>query len=175
VPFSRHRAFGIARQAGSADLGPRRVNHARRRYTDFSGQCRAAFAVATHARQSFIDEFFRDQIERRVVLGGEAGPVRGIRTACAAGLARAFGSYRGMAFHAAGLEHDRDNGNRGRADQMSLGGSQTRLRRHLALSRSRRSGYFSSRCSASITRSVLKLRKSLRSSHHAASSRTASW
>src|ERR1700716_3960579 len=132
-----------------------------------------------------MDEFFRNQIERRVVLGGEARPVRRIRTAGAAGLARALdvNSWTGC-LPAFLLEHDSENWQpalprvkTGRlavpARQVSLGGSQTRLLRHLALSKSRRSGYFSSRCTASMTRSVRKLRKSLRNSHHAASSRTA--
>jgi hypothetical protein len=195
VPFSCHRAFGIAGHAGSADFRSHGIDHARRRFADLACKGRASFAIATHARQSFIDEFFRDQIERRIVLGGEPGPVRGIRTAGPASLAVALGIDGGMArfhvfrfqnlpFQVFRLGHDPEKSkpafspgqarSAGGVHQLSLGASQTRLLRHRALSRSRRSGYFSSRCSASITRSVRKLRKSLRSSHHAASSRTAS-
>ena len=71
----RHQAFDIAGHAGPADFGPRRMDHARGRNPDMARQRRTAVAVAAHARQFFIDEFCRDQIERRVVLGGEPRPV----------------------------------------------------------------------------------------------------
>src|SRR3981081_813071 len=108
-----------------------------------AGQGRAAPAAAAHPRQSFIDEFCRDQVERRVVLGGEPRPVLRIRTARAARLARAFGSNGWIVFlHALPLAW---NGAIGQlavrvACQVSLGGSQTRLLRHFALSVARRSG-----------------------------------
>ena len=95
----------------------------------------------SHPRQSVVDEFFGDQIERRIVLGGEARPVRGIRTTGAAGLARAFDiDGRIVRFHVFGLAR-----NEGAGHQVSFGASQIRLLRHFARSRSRRSGYFSSR------------------------------
>jgi hypothetical protein len=177
VPSSRHLAFGIAGHAGPADFGPIGINSARRRDADLAGQRRTAVAVAAHSRQFFVDEFFRNEIERGIVLGGEARPVRRIRTARAAGLAGA-GIINGWiaSFHASRLARNGATRQLGRAGayQVSSGCSQTRLLRHLALSRSRRSGYFSSRYMASTTRSVRKLRKSRRSSHHAARSRTAS-
>src|SRR3990170_8668687 len=93
MPAPRHVAFGIAGHAGPADFGPQRVDPARGREPDLAGQRGTAVAVAAHSRQSVVDEFFRDEIERRVVLDGEAGPARRIRTARAAGLARAFGMH----------------------------------------------------------------------------------
>src|SRR5258708_10613490 len=170
MPAPRHRAFGIAGHAGAADLGPRRIDRARRRDADLARQRRTAIAVAAHPRQSFIDELFRNQVELRVILGGEARPVLRIAAAGPAGLARAFDIDGWTAvLHACRLARNEAVGH-----QVSFGASQTRLLRHLARSRSRRSGYFSSWYTTSTTRSVRKLRKSLRSSHHAARIRTAS-
>jgi hypothetical protein len=151
VPAPRHVAFGIARHAGSANLRPNRINPARRRNTDLARQCRASFAVAAHPRQFFVDEFSRDQIECDVVLGGKPRPVRRVGTTRAAGLAQALGIHGGAClFHASGLARNEAVNHQGSCHQgsrcqVSLGTSQTRLLRHLARSRSRRSGYFSSR------------------------------
>ena len=93
MPSPRHRTFDIAGHAGPAHLGPHRINGARGGHADLARQGRAAVAVAAHARQFFVDKFLRDQIERSVVLGGEARPVPRIGTAGAAGLAGAFDSH----------------------------------------------------------------------------------
>jgi hypothetical protein len=87
VPSSRHFALDVAGHAGSADIGPHWVNPARRRHADLARQRRAPIPVAAHSRQFLVDELCRNEIERRVVLGGEPRPVRRIRAAGAAGLA----------------------------------------------------------------------------------------
>src|ERR1019366_757985 len=87
MPSARHRTFDIAGHAGPAHLGPHGINGARGSHSDLARQCRTAVAVAAHARQPFVDEFFRNQIGRGVVLGGEARPVLRIGTAGPTGLA----------------------------------------------------------------------------------------
>ena len=156
VPSSRHVAFGIAGHAGAAHFGPHGVNPARGRHADPARQRRAAIAVAAHARQPLVDEICRDEIERRVVLGGEPRPVRRIGAAGPASLAGVFDiDGRIVVFHRIGLARfrarsssalDAETGSRRAEPVRSRSGcSQTRLLRHRARSRSRRSGYFSSR------------------------------
>jgi len=150
VPLPCHRAFGITGHAGAAHFGPHRVDQACRRLADLARQRRAAVAVAAHSRQSFVDESFRDQVERRIVLGSETRPVLRVAAAGAAGLADVF-MIGGDSRHAARLARNDGRGQPPASGvrlryslQVSLGASQTRLRRHFARSRSRRSGYFSS-------------------------------
>ena len=88
MPAPRHVAFGIAGQAGPAHFRPDLIDPARGMRAHFTGQRRAAIALAAHTGQPVVDEFFRNEIELRVILGGEARPVAGIRTAGATGLAR---------------------------------------------------------------------------------------
>jgi hypothetical protein len=89
MPSPRHRAFGIAGHAGPAYFGAHRIDRARRRHPDSARQRRTAFAIAAHSREPVVDEFFRDQLQRGVILGGEPWPVRRIGTAGAAALAGA--------------------------------------------------------------------------------------
>src|SRR4051812_31159144 len=104
MPSPRHGAFGIAGHAGSADLGPHRINPARGGNANLAVQRRAPFALAAHARQCVVDESFGNELERRVVLGSEPWPAARIRTACAASLARAGLSTKIVdCFHCAGL------------------------------------------------------------------------
>src|ERR1700722_2700055 len=130
-PFAaRQRAFGVARHAGAAYFGPHGIDDAGGFDPDPPRQRRTAVAVAAHAGLSLVDELCRNEVERRVVFGRKTRPVMRIGAAGAAGLARTFGFGRRLA----GFHH-----------HISLGASHTRLRRHFARSRSRRSGYFSSR------------------------------
>ena len=84
---ARHQTLGIARHAGTADVRSDVVNAASRRFADFAGQGRTAHALAVHARQVGRYIFFRDAVELRIVLGGEAWPFGRIGTARAAALA----------------------------------------------------------------------------------------
>ena len=100
MPSPRDDAFGIAGHAGSADLRTNGIDQAGGGHSDLAGKRGTAVAVATHARSSLIDEFWRNEIERGVILSGKAGPVRRTGAAGATRLARAFdGHDRIIAFH----------------------------------------------------------------------------
>ena len=66
----------IARQAHSANLGPERINRARRRHADLTDQSGAAISFATHATVVVIDEESWNPIELGVVLRREPRPIR---------------------------------------------------------------------------------------------------
>src|SRR5712671_1586466 len=146
MPLPRHVALGIAGHAGAADIGPNSVNPATNGNANLARQRRAAVAVAAHSRLPLVDEFLRDQGERRVVLDAEARPVRRIAAAGTAALAEAFGIKGGLGpIHPVRLTRKPGAGQPASNYQGSLGCSQTRLCRHFARSTSRLSGYFSSR------------------------------
>src|SRR6185437_17051072 len=69
---------------------PYGVDRARSRLSNPALQRRAAVAVAAHARAARVDELGRDAVERFIVLGRKARPVRRIGAAGAAGLAGIF-------------------------------------------------------------------------------------
>lgn len=165
------RRHGLPELAGPANVGSDLIDSAGDGFPDLAIQCTAAIAVAAHAGLTFVHEFRRDQVEFRIVLDGEARPVARIRAAGAAGLARAGVIAGGGSRHAAPCSAIR---HRPPAGHASVGRSHASVLRQRLRNTSRRSGYFSSRYSAVTARSVRKLRKSLRSSHQAASRRTAS-
>ena len=88
MALARRAAFIISGQAGSANLGPHRIDGARRCDPDLAAQRRAAIAVAPHAPQRLIHEGRRNALKIGVRLGGESRPLLGIGTARPAGLAR---------------------------------------------------------------------------------------
>ena len=185
VALSRHGAFNIARHAGAADFGPYRVDlhavaipilpdSAEQRspsqripdnlsLTNFSGM-RSSAASSSMVKRGQFDEY--EQHAPQAWQGLSAFTAGSLFSKASSGKASS-----GMASSSAKWR-SRPAGCG--SYQASLGGSQTRLCRHFARRASRRSGYFSSRYTASTTRSVRKLRKSLRSSHHATTIRTAS-
>ena len=58
-----HPAGVVSGEAGSANLGSRDVDRARRSDADVADKSRTAIAEASHASQSVIDQGFRDPIE----------------------------------------------------------------------------------------------------------------
>src|SRR5262245_13025778 len=76
VPPARHVAFDIAGQTGVADLRPHGVDHARCGSADLALQRRATIALAAHPGLPLVDILCWNEIERRIVLDGEARPVR---------------------------------------------------------------------------------------------------
>ena len=82
-----HQALLVAGHAGTADIGARFIDAASGRLADFAGQGRTAHALAAHAGQVEGYIFFRNAVELRVILGGEAWPLGRIGTARAAALA----------------------------------------------------------------------------------------
>ena len=84
---TRHQALVIAGHAGAADIRAQFIDAASGRLADFACKSRAARAVTAHAGQVGRYIFFRDPVELRVILGGEARPLGRIGTACAAALA----------------------------------------------------------------------------------------
>src|SRR5205085_9784546 len=83
----RRRTGVVAGQARAAHVGPRRIDRARRRNADLSGERRAAIAVAAHFRARIVDINCGDRRERGIALQREARPLGRMRAAGAARLA----------------------------------------------------------------------------------------
>jgi hypothetical protein len=87
VALPRHPALLVARQAGSANVRPHRVDRTRGGDTNVPDQRGAAIAVATHAPLRVVDQRGRNARELGFVLGGEARPLPRIGAAGPAALA----------------------------------------------------------------------------------------
>lgn len=87
VRLARHQAIVVAGHAGAADIGANIVNAASGSFADLAGERGTTHAVAAHAGFVGGHVFCRNQVELRVILGGEARPFGRIGTAGATALA----------------------------------------------------------------------------------------
>ncbi len=74
VRLARHQAVVAAGHAGAADVGADVINAASGMLADLAGQSRTAHAVAAHTGFVGSDEFLRNAVELRIVLGRKARP-----------------------------------------------------------------------------------------------------